>query len=350
MKRFIALLIGLALLGAVAAYADLGAVWEALGRLGPAGALAIVAIYLVSFVVDTASWQLMLPSTRRTAGWLYRLTKIRLVGEAFNVVIPAGTLGGEPVKAILLKRAHGLGYHEGAASLIIAKTVNLLALIAFCAVGLVLLWRTPALAGGFGVVSGAGLGLLARGVVGFYAVQRRRVSSRLARWLSRHSLGSGLVRFLEEIEEVDDRLVAFYTGRPGAFAAALALAFSNWLITTAELYLIMWLLGYPVSWGEAWMIETAAQLVRAGAFLIPGGLGASEAVMVLILDALAGRPALGLALALARRGREALWIAWGMWLAWLYALSPAEVSSLTLAPAPATRKRPAAPDSATGEP
>jgi len=259
-------------------------------------------------------------------------------------------MGGEPVKAILLKRAHGLGYREGAASLIIAKTVNLLALIAFCAVGLVLLRRTPTLAGGFGAALATGLGLLTLGAAGFYAVQRRRVASRLARWLSRHRLGGGLVRFLEEIEEVDGRLVAFYAGKPGAFAVALALAFGNWLINMAELYLIMWLLGHPVSWGEAWMIETAAQLARAGAFLIPGGLGATEAVMVLILDALAGRPALGLAVALVRRGREVLWIAWGLWLAWLYALSPAEVSSLTLAPAPVAPERPAARDSAAGEP
>ncbi len=68
---------------------------------------------------------------------------------------------------------------------------------------------------------------------------------------------------------------------------------------------------------ETWLIETVAQLVRAGTFFIPASLGATEAAMVLVYEALVGAPSLGFAVALIRRARELLWIAWGLWLGWL---------------------------------
>ena len=46
-------------------------------------------------------------------------------------------MAGEPVKAVLLNRHYGFGYSEAASSLIAAKTINLLALVAFLVLGLV---------------------------------------------------------------------------------------------------------------------------------------------------------------------------------------------------------------------
>jgi uncharacterized protein (TIRG00374 family) len=290
--------------------------------LGAPGALAVLAVFFLAFLVDTASWQLMLPSARLGAGWLYRLWKVRMVGEALNLVLPAGSLGGEPFKAVLLKRNYGLDYREGGASLVIAKTVNLLALLVFCAVGLVLMLRNPAVPEIYRLAAGAGLAALGLGVLGFFAVQRWRAASRLAHWLARGRLGAWLESYLAHIEDVDDRFHGFYARRPGRFAAALALALLNWLIGTVELYVIMAFLGQPVTVAEAWLIETVAQLVRAGIFFIPASLGASEAAMVLVYGALTGQPSLGLAVALIRRGRELLWIAWGFWIGWLFSLAP----------------------------
>ncbi len=328
MARLIALFLGLALLGFIASQADLAEVWAAMRGIGFFGVAAVLAIYFAAFVLDSASWQLMLPSVRLDGAWLVRVTKVRVVGEALNIVVPAGTLGGEPAKAWLLKRLHGIGYREAAASLIMAKTVNLLALIGFCAFGLVLIWREPRFTETFRMTVATGLGVLALGVFGFYAVQQGRAASRLARLFARWRFVPALERFLESIHDIDDRFSAFYVARRGRFALALLLALANWATNMAELYAILWFLGQPITWAEAWAIETAAQLVRAGSFFIPGSLGVSEAVMVLIFDALSGRPALGLAVALIRRGREAVWIAWGLGLGWLYSLIPANIPAL----------------------
>lgn len=70
-------------------------------------------------------------------------------------------------------------------------------------------------------------------------------------------------------------------------------------------------LGAPVSFWEAWIIEATAQLVRAGLFFIPAGIGVQEGAFVLICGAITGTPALGVAVSIVRRIREVVWIAWG---------------------------------------
>ncbi len=303
----------------VASRIDLAAVWARVAELGPLGALAVAAVYLLAFLIDTASWQLALPSVRLNGVWLYRLWKVRMAGEALNLVIPAGSLGGEPVKAVLLKRGHGIGYRDAAASLVIAKTVNLLSLIAFSAVGFGFMLGVEALPRSFVLAAGLGLLALGLGVAGFYAVQRWGAASFLVRRLTGRlagRFGGRLEGFLERIRAVDDRFERFYVRQRLRFAAALALALLNWLAGTAEILVIMWFLGAPVSLSEAWLIEAVAQLVRAGFFFVPASLGATEAAMVLVYDALTGRPSLGFAVALIRRARELVWIAWGLWLGW----------------------------------
>jgi len=291
--------------------------------VGPLGALAVAAVYFLAFLIDTASWQLALPSARLNGAWLYRLWKVRMLGEALNLVIPAGSMGGEPVKAVLLKRSYGIGYREGAASLFIARTVNLLSLVAFAAAGFALMLGVGALPRPFVLAAGLGLLALGLGVAGFYAVQRWGAASflvrRLTAWRNIGRLAGRLETFLEHIHAVDDHFERFYRRQRLRFAAALALAFLNWLAGAAEIMVILWFLGAPVSLSEAWLIEAVAQLVRAGFFFVPASLGVTEAAMVLVFDALTGRPSLGFAVALIRRGRELLWIAWGLWLGWLAA-------------------------------
>jgi len=66
--------------------------------------------------------------------------------------------------------------------------------------------------------------------------------------------------------------------------------------------------------------------VRAAAFIIPGSLGATEGVFFLLYGVLTGVPTLGLAVAVVRRAREVLWIAWGLALGWAYSLNPTMVA------------------------
>ncbi len=330
--RFLYLAIGLGLLAWVLVQAEFGAVVDRLAQMGVLAIVVILALNILGFLTDTASWQLMVPTARLDGAWLWSLWKVRLVGVVFNYIVPAASLGGEPVKAVLLKKRHGIGYHEGSASLVIAKTTNLLAMIAFSAVGLILLSRFEELPGTFGLVAGVGLAALAAGVMGFFAVQRFRVASRIGGWLAGRRLGRRIEKILGDIQDVDERFVDFYHRRPGRFTAALSLALATWIIGVAETYYIMSFLGHPVSLTEAWVIETVVQLVRTGTFFIPANLGTLEAGFMFIVEGLTGQPALGLAAALVRRAYKLLFVVWGLWLGWRYSVTPSFAAAETAKP------------------
>jgi len=317
---FAYLALGVVLLLVVARETDLAAVWDQALHIGLAGVAAVLLVYLLSFVSDAMGWHLALDSAPLTPAWLGRLFLVRMVGEAFNAVTPAASLGGEPVKAVLLKRYHGFGYRESGASLVLARTVNVLMLVPFLAVGFVLLVGDARVPLALKSVAGAGLAALGSGILLFYLVQRFRVSTLAGRRLSRFRAGRRLVGVLHHIAEFDDRLVRFYTARHARFAGALVLGFANWVLGVVEVWAAMHFLGHPVSFADAWIIESVAQLVRAGLFFIPGAIGAQEGAFVLIAGALTGDGVLGFALALVRRFRELVWIATGLVLAWLYSL------------------------------
>ncbi len=314
--RIAYLVAGLGLLAAVLYGVDLAAAGEWLGRMGVAGVAAVITVYALVFACDSAAWWFILAGAKLEGVWLGRLWTVRLVGEAFNAIIPAASLGGEPVKALLLKKRHGVGYGEGASSLVMAKTINLIALILFSAMGLTLMLGSNSYADTHGAVAGAGLAALAAGVLGFFAVQRWGVASRLAARFAEKHPGGRIEAALGHLRSIDDR-----------FAGALGLAFGAWLLGAVELYVILGFLGRPISFAEAWIIESVLQLVRAGSFFIPASLGASEVGFVVMVGALTGQPPLGLAAAVVRRSREVLWISLGLMLGWRLSFTPAAAAA-----------------------
>ncbi len=329
--RLLYLVAGVALLIAVLARTDLAEVGARLAEVGVWGAVAIVALHGLAFLCDTASWQLMLLDVPIRASWLYRLWKVRMVGEAFNTVMPAASFGGEPAKAILLKKRHRIGYGDSIVSLVIARTTNLIALIGFSLVGFFLMLGAEGLSPAYRTIAAFGMLGLVIGAGGFFAIQRWRLSSRVGGWLSRRPWGQRWGRRLEGVlatlERADAGFVEFYHRRPRRFAGAIALAFANWTLGAIEIAAALYFLGAPVSFAEAWVIETVVQLVRVGTFFVPANLGTIEAASVIMVQALTGQPALGLAAALVRRARELLFVAWGLGLSWLAAFSPAVVAA-----------------------
>lgn len=331
--KLLYLLVGLGLLAFVLALTDLGQLWDQTVRVGW-GIGAILAIYLVAFVLDSVSWQLALLPLNFNPSNIYRIWKIRMVGEAVNHATPLATMGGEPVKAVLLKRRFGIGYREGTASLIIAKTTNLLALIVFLAAGFCLMLATEALPASYNIVAGAGLFAFTAVIILFFLVQRYKISSLAGTWMARMRLGRFLEGLLHHIHDMEDRLIHFYTRHRRRFIFACFLAMANWMVGALELYVTLFFLGHPVTFSEAWIIEAIAQLVRSGTFFIPASLGFQEGAFLIVIGAMTGQGVLGLAVAMIRRFREIVWIMWGMLLGGFSSFSPQMAGEASGEPTP----------------
>ena len=305
------LLVGVALLVVILFQVDLTEVWSHTRQIGW-GMAVVLGLFMLAFVVDAYSWQLTLTSAPANLVWLYRIWKVRMVGEVFNMVVPAASMGGEPLKAILLNKHYAVDYHEGIASLVLARTINLIGLIVFLVIGFCFMFSTPAMPDSFKLIAATGLVALTVATGLFFMVQRFRLFSVTGAWLTRWPVARRLERILDHIREVDRRFVRFYSSFRYRLAAAISLALLNWVLGVFEIYYTMIFLEHPISLTEAWMIEAIAQMVRAGTFLIPASIGAQEGAFMLVYTAMTGSPALGIAVAMIRRFREILWLLWGV--------------------------------------
>jgi uncharacterized protein (TIRG00374 family) len=325
--KILFLLLGLSLLGVVLYQTDLVELWRRVVELGWLGMGAVLGLFFVSFAVDVVAWALAFDSIPMSARWLSRLYLVRMVGEAFNNVTPTASMGGEPIKAMLLKTHYDVGYRESMATVVIAKTTILIGLLFFLIVGFALLLNSDKVPEAYKSVAGVGLIGLSVIIVNFFLWQRLRLTSRAGAWLSASRFGGRLKHWLEVIADIDDQFVGFYKHKRARFGGALVLVIFNWVLGVAEVYLVMHLLGYPVSMTDAWIIESMAQLVRAGAFFIPAAIGAQEGTFMLLCGAITGNPTLGIAVALVRRAREVIWIAAGLGLWWRYSLKNQDTAS-----------------------
>jgi glycosyltransferase 2 family protein len=314
--RFLFLALGLGLFGLVLAQADLNAVADHVGRLGWAGAIAIPAVSLLPSIAETLSWQILFTPPRQGWGWFADLWKVRMVGAAINKLAPAAGLAGEPLKAVILKRMFGLPYREGIASLVVAKTANLFALLVFLTIGMALAFAGDSLPQGYRLAAAAGFAVLALSIGVVFAMQRLRISSALGVWFSRRWPAISIDRILRHLHEMDDRLVRAYTRDRARFLVATFLTFLYWALGAVELYLIFWFMGHPVTVVEASAITAMLELVRAGTFFIPANIGAEEATLAAVVTSITGEVGLGLAVAFVRRYRELLWIGVGLLIAW----------------------------------
>jgi len=306
-----AMLLGLGLLAAVLVNTDLSQVGGYLSEVG-IGIVAMIAAYKFAFVMDSWAWLMTLRSLPMRGIWIFRFWMVRMVGEAVNNATPLAGIGGEPVKAAILNRCYGIGYGDGFASIVLARTTFVIGLVPFLLIGFVLLVLEPGLSPPFKWGAGVGLIGLSAGIGTFFAIQRLRLTSRTGQWFAGFFSRPGLRDIFAKVGEFEDRLIDFYRCSPGRFNATIILCFLNWLMGALELWIAFHLLGAPVSFVEAWIIEALVQLVRVGAFFVPLALGTQEGAFTLAVGALTGNPALGVAVAVLRRFRELVVLSAGL--------------------------------------
>ncbi len=312
--------LGLGVFAFILYHSDLSEVWRHVTRLGWVGLGVVVGASCLWFVVDTVNWTLTLRSTRLDARWFCRLWPIHVAGEALNHVTPFASVGGEPMKAMLINQRYAITYREGTTSLILLHVVNVCAEIPFLLLGIALALVTGVLPVSVEIMMVAGGVLIVALVVVLWLVQHYRFVSRVGRRLSRAWFGVAALRVVRHIRAIEGRLMEFYLGRPRQFFAACALQFCNWSLGAVEIYLVLHFLGAPIPFVYALVIESVVVLVRTALFFIPSNIGAQEGTFLVVCGAITGSPELGVAVALIRRFRELFWISAGLLIGWVLSL------------------------------
>jgi glycosyltransferase 2 family protein len=325
--KILYLLIGIGLLVFVLSHTDIPSVWSQLEKVGW-GILVVLSVYKIVFILDTFAWQLTLPSTQPTRRWMYVLWKVRMVGAAFAKVMPFSSFGGAPIKGFILKHHYGIKYREGAASLILAESTHMISLVFFMTTGVLLILFASNLPESYHLFAIISLGVITFGILLFFIVQRYKITSLTGSWLSRRKIGKRLEKVIHQIHDMDERLVQFYTRDKRHFFSASFLNLVGWYLDALEIYVIFYFLGHPITFIEAVILQTFVELVRAGTFFIPAGLGSQEAVFMIATEAITGQPILGIAAALIRRVREIVWMIWGFSIGLEYSQKPFDLAKV----------------------
>lgn len=282
--------------------ADLRAIGWALGL--------VIVLELMVDAANTMGWRYTFPPHERRVSFA-SLFLVRLAGTAFNQVLPAATLGGEPIKAMLLRPA--LPLSSTLASVVTAKLTYSLAQAIFVLGGFAVAFRLLDLPAVFLRALVIALLLMLLGLAGFHWLQRRGLFAGAAR--VSHALGLPK-HWLERVERAASSLDAhirdFHVSRPRDFALSIAWHLTGLACGVVQVYVLLCWLDLPADPVKCFAIEAFALLVQAATFFVPGGIGVQEGGKVLIFTAL-GLPAkAGLSVGVAFRLNQIVGIALGL--------------------------------------
>jgi uncharacterized protein (TIRG00374 family) len=297
------LVAGLVLVGVLVYRVGASPIVETLGRLAWWQFALVCLPYALISAVDTLGWRFAFARDRAP---FHRLLGARLAGEAVNVVTAVGSIGGEAVKAWLLRR--DVSYAESVPAVVIAKTTITLAQALFLSIGIVLA------VAGLGVGSAVLTGMLWLLVVevlavgGFVGAQVAGLvarGGRLLRWV-------GVMDNAAHAETLDRALRGYYRTEWRRLALSIGFHLVGWLLGALDTLLILVVLGVTATPLTATVIEALGSGVRFATFLVPASLGALEAANAAAFDAMGLGAGAGLAFSFVRRARQAVWIVIGI--------------------------------------
>lgn len=271
--------------------------WQVLRRFPPGTLAALLALNLLILWLFVLRWWWLLRVAGFPVSW-GRLMTYRLAGFSVSYFTPGSQFGGEPLQVFALYRNAGVPLAQATASVALDKLFELVGNFGFLLVGALALSRLglfdPTARGGL-MVGAAGWTALAGGYLVFVC----RGASPLSRWSARLPFLARLTRGLAQTEAAAQNICR----RRRVVFWGLVFSLPIWLALMTEYALMTSGLGLALSLPQTLVLMTVARL----AFLLPllpGGLGALEAGLVLAGKPLGYTPALGLALALVIRFRD----------------------------------------------
>jgi uncharacterized protein (TIRG00374 family) len=271
----------------------------------------VIALGGISHVVKTWAWRLTLLDEKHQVSFV-RMLGLRLASEAVGQLGGLAQLFGETLRVSLLSPTIPLD--SGIASVTLDRAFFVLSAAMVSIVGLaavLFLLRLPHTLSLF-----AGLfvfALLCVILVTALALGKRwPVFSGTSRILGRIRYFSGwMERKHSLIYSVENKLHDFFHHTPAAFWGSFALNLACHGAAVFEVYLILWLMGFKVSFFAALAIEALTKLVNIVGTFNPGNIGTYEGGNMLIVKMFGLTGAAGLALALIRRFRAIFWTAVG---------------------------------------
>lgn len=300
--QVLAFLFGLTLLSVVIYRIGFSTIIETVRPVG-FGFLVIVALNQSRHLLRALTMYLAVAPEHRN--FKYRsAVAARLGGDAVNLFSFAGPFLGDATKAVLLKKNVSLVH--GASAVIIDNILYYVTVILVVLGGVVTLLVTRG-------NSDAGLNrvLLAIAIVAvllfiglaFAILSRIKPLTHVIEFFDRRSLAPEFIlRKRDSIADVETNVFHFYHDRPADFLKVFSISLGVHVISVTEVYTALTFLGQQAYVADAFIIESLTKVINASFSFIPGVIGVYEGGNELILSKLGYATAVGVSLALVRRG------------------------------------------------
>ncbi|MDE2181994.1 MAG: flippase-like domain-containing protein [Alphaproteobacteria bacterium] len=290
-----ALLAGLALAVFLLLHIGLSQVLDAIGRVGWAGfALICIAGLGVECCLGTA-WYALAPKGVR---WRV-LTMARQLRDSASDLLPFTQVGGMVIGA----RAGvlgGMAPPAAFATMMVDVTTELMAQIAFIALGLLLgltQLRASATMAPYADAIIIATVLLIPGVIAFVVLQRR--GSSFAEKLAGRLLPAAVSH-----TEAFSKIVRGLYKSPLKLALSSSMHLTGWIASGIWIWLVMQLVGADVDVFSAIAIESLLGALRSATVFVPSAIGVQEAGYAALAPVFGMGPEIGLAVSLLKRARD----------------------------------------------
>lgn len=271
----------------------------------------IMCISAFWYMLYTTAWLQFLHRLGDGIGF-WELFRIKITGESVNTLTPVNFIGGDPMRIYLLKKNFPLS--EGAASVVVDRTLHSAAILIVMIVGIVVSFLTfdnlPA-----NIKFGVPIALVVCVTfMLFILIHQRRGFFGLILHLCRRI---GIKKqFSEKTErrftELDSHIVDFYEANHKGFIIALLCHVVGRSLGVIEIYVVGRIVSDEFTFFAALVLTALAPMVNAVFAFVPGALGVMEGAFSGVLYLLHIDPAIGITIQIVKRIRAAFWIMLGL--------------------------------------
>lgn len=335
---------GVAVLTVMVTQLDFAQVWQGLKHAGY-WFVAVMLLWAVLYVLNTASWYLIIkgvcqrpnnatnltkestpgPQEGKANGlkktnakrpvpfaWLYKIT---VSGFALNYATPGGLMGGEPYRIMALTPK--IGVERASSSVILYVMTHIFSHFWFWLLSLVLLfaihhvgmalWPLAAATGAFCVL----------GIMFFVSGYRKGMANRLMAFLRfvpivRRWARPFVEKHRQQLDTIDSQIAALHRQNKVFFVASVLLELACRVASALEIYFVLLVLMPSPSYLDCILILAFTSLFANLLFFIPLQLGGREGGFLMSSASLGLPASAGIFVALIVRLRELAWVGIGL--------------------------------------
>jgi len=272
--------------------------------------LMILFIFLIEFIVLIYRWKIILKASGHNIAFK-KLIAPKTACYATSYLTLFSRLGGEPVRAYMLKKKTGVSFITGLATTISDKILEFTSSLMFVLCGLLFLLMKYTISNNIELMLIAIVSLFILLIVLFYTrvMKRKEIFILFVRIFGIDKL-KYFAKIGPHIENLEDEISDLFINHKKIVLTAIILSTIANILILSEYILLAHFLGYSISILGATLIFSLTAL--ATAFPIPGALGPYEGLSALAFSLLGIAASSGVAFSLIIRGTELLMVGIGL--------------------------------------